>query len=217
MSFAFQSEELTARYHVPGFEAWLVDADMTPAYRMHRLVLQVLQRRRPGIRWVLKSPVHLHVLPTLFETYPDARVAITHRDPTRLLASLTSLIANLRFSHSDEVDVEAIAAAHLRRYTATFERLVDWSEAGRLPEEQLHHGYFRDFVDRPLETVRGLYDRFGMEWTPATEAALSAALDANPADRHGAHVYSADDLGEEPERLRERFARYRAHFGLDDG
>lgn len=52
---------------------------------------------------------------------------------------------------------------------------------------------------------------------PATDAALSAALDMNRADRHGAHVYSVGDLREAPERLRARFARDRACFGLDDG
>ena len=213
MSFAFQSEELTARYHVPSFEAWLVDSDMTPAYRMHRLVLQVLQRRRPGTRWVLKSPVHLHVLPTLFETYPDARVAITHRDPTQLLASLTSLIANLRWAYSDRVDPKEIAGSHVRRYAATFDRLVDWTEAGRLPEAQLHHSQFRDFLDAPLDTVQRLYARFGLDWSEATEKALGHALSANPADRHGSHVYSQDDLGEPLERLQGRFARYQARCG----
>ncbi|NJK46588.1 MAG: hypothetical protein HC933_22150 [Pleurocapsa sp. SU_196_0] len=47
MSFSFRSEEFTARFHVPSYEAWLFgEADLTPAYAMHRLVLQILQRRR---------------------------------------------------------------------------------------------------------------------------------------------------------------------------
>ena len=33
-----------------------------PTTTMHRLVLQILQRRMPTDRWVLKSPVHLHNL-----------------------------------------------------------------------------------------------------------------------------------------------------------
>ena len=39
----------------------------------------------PRTRWVQKAPSHLSRLPVLFETYPDARVVITHRDPLRLL------------------------------------------------------------------------------------------------------------------------------------
>ena len=65
MSFAFRSEEFISRYHTPSYIDWLQSCDMTPAYEMHRLVLQVLQRRLPTDRWVLKSPVHLHNLPVL--------------------------------------------------------------------------------------------------------------------------------------------------------
>jgi len=215
MSFAFQSEELTARYSVPSFERWLVGSDMSPAYRMHRLVLQILQRRQEQTAWVLKSPVHLHDLPTLFEIYPDARVAVTHRDPLTLLASLTSLIANLRWAHSDHVDAAAIAGAHVERYRATFERLVDWTEEKRLPLEQIHHSHFADFRRAPIETVRRLYTQFGVETSEATEDAMRKALSANPSDRHGTHAYSQDDLGTDPTRLRTEFTRYQARFDVE--
>ena len=212
MSFAFQSEEFTARYGVPTFERFLESRDASAAYRMHRLVLQVLQRRRPGTRWVLKSPVHLHELPTLFDTYPDARVAITHRDPLTLLASLTSLIANLRFAHSDHVDPVAIASAHVRRYRKTFDQLVDRVDSGRLPADQIHHGHFADFRSHPIETVQALYERFDLAWDPSSEAAMRTALSKNPADRHGEHLYSQADLGADPLRLRRDFARYQERF-----
>ncbi len=208
MSFALQSEEFTARYAVPSYERWLVASDMTPAYRMHRLVLQVLQRRQPTAQWVLKSPVHLHALSTLFATYPDARVAVTHRDPATLLASLTSLIANLRWAHSDRVDAEAIARAHRERYRASFERLVDWTESGALPTERMHHSRFVDFQRDALAVVRGLYERFGLAWTLDVETAMRAALGDNPADRHGRHAYDREEPGDAV------FARYQARFDV---
>ncbi|MDJ0847966.1 MAG: sulfotransferase [Myxococcota bacterium] len=214
MSFAFQSEEFTARYAVPHYERWLVSSDMSPAYRLHRLVLQVLQRRRPGTKWVLKSPVHLHALPTLFETYPDARVAVTHRDPLTLLASLTSLIANLRWAHSDAVDADEIARSHVRRYQATLERLVDWTESSALPSRQLHHSRFVDFQQDALAVVRGLYDRFGLAWSPDAERAMCEALDDHPADAHGRHAYRRNALGADPAALRPAFARYQARFDV---
>ena len=211
-TFAFQSEELTARFHVPTFERFLEAEDMRDAYRMHRLVLQVLQRGHGPTDWVLKSPVHLHALPTLFETYPDARVAVTHRDPLTLLASLTSLIANLRWAHSDHVDPGSIAASHLRRYEQTFERLVDWTAQGTLPADRVHHSHFRDFLHAPIETARGLYASFDRPFTEGTATALQSALDANPREKHGTHSYTQDDLGAPPATLRPRFARYQQAF-----
>jgi hypothetical protein len=213
-SFAFQSEEFTARFSVPSFETWLAASDMSDAYRMHKLVLQMLQRGHPETAWVLKSPVHLHDLPTLFATYPDARVAITHRDPLTLLSSLTSLIAALRWSHSDRVDPDAIAAAHVRRYAETFDRLVDWTEHDKIPASQIHHSLFGDFQETPIESVHALYTRFGIDWTDTAQHAMKNALVTNAVDRHGEHQYSRDALGEDPAILRERFARYQATFSV---
>ncbi len=213
-SFAFHSEELTARFDVPSFDAWLQAQDPGDAYRMHRLVLQVLQRGHGPTAWVLKSPVHLHALPSLFETYPDARVAITHRDPARLLASLTSLIANLRWAHSDRVSPVAIGRAHVDRYARSFDRLVDWTEAGALPADAIHHSHYADFEQSPIETMRALYARFDLAIPPALERDWRAALEAPKAGGEAGHRYSLDDLGEPPEALSARFARYRAAFGI---
>jgi len=47
MSFTFRSEEFVSRYSTTRYIDWLGTCDMTPAYEMHRLVLQILQRRQP--------------------------------------------------------------------------------------------------------------------------------------------------------------------------
>ena len=214
MSFAFQSEEFTARYSIPSFERWLVASDMTPAYEMHRLVLQVLQRRTSDTRWVLKSPVHLHSLPTLFATYPDARVAVTHRDPVTLLASLTSLIANLRWAHSDRVDVREIVDAHVARYRTTFDRLVEWTDGDVLPAPQMHHSQFADFGTDPLGTVGALYERFGLDLAPEAEEAMRRTLSADRTDAKGAHAYERALPGHALSELREGFAAYQTRFGV---
>lgn len=211
MSFAFLSEEFTARYHVPSFEAWLETCDMAPAYRMHRIVLQILQRRTGASAWVLKSPIHLRSLPTLFDVYPDAQVAVTHRDPLRMLASVTSLIATLRHAHSDTVDFEALGSVHALRYGRIFDDLVDWTERERLPEGQLHHSRHADFLDDPLPVVRDLYRRFDRRWD---EARVSASLARRTATGPGVHEYRFDDLGLDAEALRARYARYQRAFAV---
>jgi len=211
MSFTFLSEEFTARYHVPSFEAWLAGCDMTPAYRMHRLVLQVLQRRCGASSWVLKSPVHLRSLPTLFDVYPDAQVAVTHRDPLRVLASLTSLIAVLRYAHSDTVDFEALGGAHARRYRRIFDDLVDWTEKKRVPEGQLHHIRHGDFLDDPVAVVQDLYRRFDRRWD---EERFSANLASRVGSEPGGHEYRFDDLGLDAEVERAHYERYQRAFAV---
>lgn len=211
MSFAFLSEEFTARCHVPSYRAWLARQDMTPAYRMHRLVLQVLQRRTGRAAWILKSPVHQQTLPILFETYPDAEVAITHRDPLTVLASVTSLIATLRHAHSDRVDFGQIGAEHAEQYRRTFDDLVDWTELGSLPEDRIHHSRYARFLDDPIAVVRELYARFGR---PLDEGRLAAFHASRPREGHGGHAYRFEDLGLDRDEQRARFARYQSRFEI---
>ena len=214
MSFALQSEEFTARYHVPSYATWLETSDMTPAYRMHRLVLQTLQRRARGTAWVLKSPVHLHALGTLFETYPDARVALTHRDPLRVLGSLTSLIANLRYAHSDRVDADEIAAGHHTRYRRSFRELVRLHDENELPAAQLHHSQFADFQTRPLEVAKELYGRFGMKLEASAQDAMRQVLEASPRHGKGEHRYAIPQVEDSAEAARACYAEYQARFSV---
>jgi hypothetical protein len=216
MSFTFRSEEFTSRYRVPTFAAWLARCDMRPAYDSHRLVLQILQRRWEPLRWTLKSPVHLHALPTLLSVYPDARIVITHRDPLTVLSSVTSLIATLRWAHSDTVDYAEIARANARMYHADLDGLVDACEDGTLDPCRVHHVRYAEFMGNPLATVREIYDAGGRELSPTAAARMTAYLERRPQGMHGPHVYAFDDLGLDRAAERARFARYKDAFGVPD-
>jgi hypothetical protein len=204
MSYAFRSEEFVARYHVPSYERWLEHCDMTPAYDAHRLVLQVLQSRwpRPRPRWVLKSPVHLQSLGALWTAYPDATVVVTHRDPLAVLASVTSLVANLRWAHSDDVDVAEIGRYHARLYGRSLTALADGVDV----TGPVHHVHYRDLTRDPLATVARLYGALG--WSlPHLEVA--------PRDDHGGHDYDLADAGLDPATERTRFRHYCDTFDVE--
>jgi hypothetical protein len=205
MSLAFRSEEFVSRYDIPSYTDWLLVSDMTPAYEMHKLVLQVLQRRAPARRLVLKSPVHLHSLPVLFAAYPDTSVVVTHRDPLAVLGSVTSLLATLRWAHSDRVDVDAIAAYHAARYSADLDALVDLE----LPSGRVDHVRYADFVHDGPTVVKAVYNAIDLPYTDAVDRAVRDRLGERPA---GEHYYSFDFASERP-----RFARYCAHFGIEAG
>lgn len=209
MSFELLSEELTARYDVPGFVSWFQQADMRPAYERHRLVLQILQRRTGRAHWVLKSPVHLHNLDALLAVYPDARLAFTHRDPLEVLASATSLVANLRWVFSDHVDHAALGRYHVDLFGRSLDSLVDRALPG-----PVSHGRYVDFLERPVETVRGVYEALGLPWSPELAERMTSHLTARPQGHHGEHRYDLDDLGLDRAELEATFARYISHFGV---
>jgi hypothetical protein len=216
MSFAFRSEEFTARYHVPSYVDWYERCDLRPAYESHRLVLQVLQRRFRGVHWVLKSPVHLSALPTLLAVYPDARLVITHRDPLTVLASLTSLVATLRWAHSDHVDFAEVGRYHERMWTAALDDLVTASTDGTLDPRRVHHVHYARFMQDEIGTVGEVYAALGQTLPDDTARAMRDYLAGRPKDQHGAHEYSFADLRLDPGQERERFARYQRQFAVPE-
>ena len=216
MSFAFRSEEFTARYHVPSYVDWLQQCDMRPAYEMHRLVLQVLQRRMPRRRWVLKSPVHLHSLPTLLAVYPDARLAITHRDPLTVLPSVTSLVATLRLAHSDHVDFAEIGHYHAALYQRSLDGLVTLANGGVPDPARTYHGQYADFLNDPIGAVDKLYTHLGRTLDDDVSGRIRRYLEAKPQGHHGVHRYSFDDLGLDRDAERSRYERYLSYFGVPD-
>jgi hypothetical protein len=50
--------------------------------------------------------------------------------------------------------------------------------------------------------------------TPAARAALERQVRERPQHRHGVHRYAPEDFGFRREELDERYAAYRAHFGV---
>jgi hypothetical protein len=173
----------------------------------------VLQRRTSPARWVLKSPVHLHSLPTVLAVYPDALVVVTHRDPLMVLGSATSLVANLRWVHSDTVDFAAIGRELAARYAATLDRLVDLDVELR-GTGRLQHVHYRDVASDVVGVMGPLYAALGLPMSDDTLARMRSEIAARPKDKHGAHEYSFDDVGLDREEQRARFARYCAHFGV---
>ena len=82
----FLSDQWSGCHVVPTYDAHLRRADHRDAYRFHRKVLQTLQQRARGRRWVLKAPSHLGQLRALFAVYPEARIVHIHRDPLEVPA-----------------------------------------------------------------------------------------------------------------------------------
>lgn len=214
MSFAFRSEEFISRYNTPSYIKWLQGCDMRPAYEMHRLVLQILQRRMPTQKWILKSPVHLHNLPVLLGVYPDAQLVITHRDPLAILGSVTSLIATLRWAHSDDVDTRVIGRYHADLYWRDLDGLVDLIDGDHLPHERIAHGSFVEFNRDGVGVVERMYEQLGIDLPSEVRVAMTDALAGSPREKHGDHSWSFEWLGLDDEEQRTRFQRYSTRFDV---
>jgi Sulfotransferase family len=212
MSQDFKSLSWEAIANVPAYGRWLLGTDQRSAYEYHRLTLQVLQSGGVRGRWTLKSPHHAIALDALTAIYPDARLVVLHRDPVVLCASVCSLIQTLSGTFTD-VDHTAYIAEH---WTAMLDESIRRIDAFRAvhPEWPILDVQYADLVQRPLETVAGMYSSLGLTLDEKAGAAISAYIDAHPKGRFGVHEYDLADLGLDGVHLAERFAAYVEHYGI---
>ncbi len=213
----FRSMIFPIQYRVPSYNRWLLhDADLAPAYRWHRRYLQHLQSRHPARQWLLKSPAHLWHLDALAGEYPDAIVVQTHRDPLKVIASVSALAAHLRRMASDESSIAEAAAEYAEDIFVGLDRGVDARDRGTFPPSQIVDVHFAEFVADPLASIEQLYAALGRERTNQTEERMRSFLASNPGDGGGGGTrYRFADTGLDPDALRERAAPYQQRFGVE--
>ena len=99
----FMSIQFHTTHDVRSYEDWFERDSQDLRYDFHAIVLQHLQAKRPGTRWVLKAPGHLFGSDALLRRYPECE---DRSDPPRSAAR-------------DGVDGESChrAAARIQRST----------------------------------------------------------------------------------------------------
>jgi hypothetical protein len=211
----YRSMIFPTQYRVPSYARWLLDeADMTSAYDWHRTFLQHLQSQHPTNRWVVKSPGHIWCLSALVDAYPDALLVQTHRDPLRIIASVSSLVAMLRSLASNDTSIPAAAPEFGDYILDGLDRSVTAREDGTIAPDRVVDTNFDAFMADPFATIGTIYDRLGLELTDDTVKRMRAFLDDHPQDKYGKHEYTWADTGLDEGEWRERAQRYQDYFAV---
>lgn len=209
----FSSYELEWIATVPRWRDYYLAHDQTPHYSYMRLVLQALQWMRGPDRWILKSPQHLEQLGPLIETFPDATVVLTHRDPVSVIQSAITMLTYGDRVRRRRVDPAAVAGYWIDRIEKLLRACV--RDRDRLPADRSLDVVFHEFMADDVATVAKIYEIAGLEMTRAARSELDAYMKANPRGKHGQIVYDLKgDFGVDPDRLRERFRFYFERFPI---
>lgn len=213
----FRSMQLSLQFEVPDYNRWLLhEADMAPAYRWHHRFLQHLQSEHMSDRWLLKSPAHLWQLDVLLAEYPDAIVIQNHRDPLKVIASISALGASLREMTTDSFDVRTLAAQYGEDIMVGLERAMAVRRSGAFAPGQVIDVRYQDFRVDLLGTVRSIYDQLGLELGDESAARMQAHLDAHPGDAaNSLRRYSFADTGLDEAEFREQARDYQEFFGIE--
>jgi hypothetical protein len=212
----FRSMIFPTQYDIPGYDRWLLhEADMAPAYRWHRTFLQHLQSRHEGDRWLLKSPAHMWCLGALLDEYPDALIVQTHRDPVRVISSISALVALLRSMASDHSSVARAAGQYADDILLGLERSVEARRDGTVPADQVVDVQFHQFMADPFATIGAVYDALGLTFTAEAESNMRTFLATHPGDGGGGGSrYTFAETGLDADDLRERGREYQEYFGV---
>jgi hypothetical protein len=202
---------------VPSYFAWFDRCDMRQALQYHKLCLQLLQSRAPG-RWVLKATSHTLYLDALFETYPDARVVVPHRDPARSVPSMAGLSCSCKPELLSEGYDEAACRAFygpfwMNEYRTMVDRMMAFRDAW--PDANVYDLRYGDFVRDPIGSVREIYAHFGDELGPDVIERMERYLGTHPEGRFGSHHYSAEKFGLSDSQLAACFTHYNERYGLE--
>ncbi len=215
MANSFISDHVASLHQAPEYGAWYTTADMHPAYAYHRTLLKILQWKNPRGHWLLKAPAHQNHLDILLETYPDARIIQTHRDPIKCMASTTSLMGCLFYMRSDlPFDSDAFEDIMQGEATALrLEHVMEQRDAGIIPEARICDSRFQDLMDDPIACVEQIYRHFDLSLTPRARQRMEEYLANKPREKFGVHRYT---VGEDEISERRFFRKYQETYDVPD-
>jgi hypothetical protein len=212
MGMSYRTVHFDGFARVPSYLAWVIDTDMRETYRYHRRVLRLLQWHCPPTLWHLKTPVHMFALDALIEAYPNARFLWSHRDPTKVLGSVCSLIHYTRSWSSDRDDPVELGAEELDRWWVAVRRAMEFRD--RVGDGRFADVSFADLQSDPLTALADGLTQIGLPFDERSRAAVLQWATTHEPGSHGTHSYELSDFGLEPDQIRERFAPYYDAFDI---
>ncbi len=199
-----------------------MEVDMAETYAFEKRLLQVLQHadetRSPAPRnWLLKTPGHLMTIDLVFETFPDAWIVMTHRDPAKTMPSTVSTTAIVQWMRMDSVDAPMLARMIGSVFSAALDSVSERRARGDLPERFVDI-HFQDLLKDPVETLRRAYDTMGRVFNRGHEERIRHYLAEKPRGKFGVHRYTPEEWGFTKEEIRKNLSGYieREKIRLED-
>lgn len=208
-AFAFDGVQLGFEIMLEPYRSWILARDAEPMYAYQKKQMQMLNWRMPGQQWMLKAPAHMHSLDAILKVFPDARFVWCHRDPQKVVPSISSMnrvVMDMYLGDYSHLDAGEIGRAVMEWYAQSLEKGLALRE--QLPAERFTDCSQQEFVDDPLGVVQRVYDAFELDLSPSSREVLASHVRANPKGKHGKHEYALADYGLTRELIAERFAFY---------
>ena len=207
----FSSYMIEWQGRVPRWQQHYFDRDQAPHYRYAKKVLQAMTWYQGPNRWVMKSPPNMENLIPLFDTYPDATVVITHRDPVAVIQSTVTMMAYWDRIRRNEHDMGALADQWIYRIEKLLQACV--RDRDKVPDKQVIDVMFHEYMADQRSTVDHVLARAKLPITAAAEQAIENYLQEKPRGKLGRVIYDLKGhFGVDVAALRRRFQFYYDRF-----
>ncbi len=200
---------------LPAWRDYYRSHDQEPHYAYLRLQLQAMQHQGDGRRWLLKSPQHLEQLPVLDRVLPGATIVVTHRDPVHIATSMATMIAYADRMFRYPAAPQRVGAVWADRLASMLDDLL--RDRDELTQTASIDVRFEDFLADQVGTVAEILALAGEEFTDDARAGVADYLTSHERGHLGRVAYRPEQVGHDPEELRQRFARYAERFLADGG
>jgi hypothetical protein len=193
------------------------DTNKDFVYEYHKIFMQMLNSvDAPQSYWLLKTPYHIFNLDTMLRHYPSASLIMTHRRLDDVLPSSIRLglaFASVYFDnskHDAAIDRQMVVERRLRATDVQIKRIVKFRRAH--PRVSVFDVLYDDLIAAPIDTVRRIYDHFGLAWTEEFEQAMRVWLRDNPQGKQGRNTYTLEEFGLTHDEIEQQYEDYNRMF-----
>ena len=208
-SYGFGGVQLGFEIMLEPYRSWFLEQDLRPLYDFHKRMLQLLNWRNPGQRWVLKAPAHMWAIDTIMDLFPDARFVWCHRQPAPVVASINSMnreVMRMYAGDTSHLSRADIGHSVMEWYAMSLDRGLTSRELH--PADRFVDCSQEEIASAPMSVVERIYSSFGFELGAEGRASIQGYVDANPKGKHGKHNYDLESFGLSEAEVAERFDFY---------
>jgi hypothetical protein len=189
------------------------------AYDYYKQVLQLLSycqgeagsanNSKEPRRWMLKSPMHMFMIPQIAHAFPDAKIILTHRHPVSAVPSMCSLVKSLhQLYYENESRDDRLIGKEIARISGDL--LADCNK--QIAEAGFEHAdsVYEDLIKDPIQAIRKIYQTFNWPFTVEYEKILREFLEDDSKKRESQkknrnadklHSYTPEEFGLTAETL----------------
>ena len=203
-----------AQWMIPSYAKWSDETDPRPAYEQMARLLRLVSwtQSESSLRpWILKTPQYMLDLDTVIDTFPDARLIFTHRDPLAVVGSAASLAWNQTILYSDEADAHEMGELWLAKTRRQIENMRAARE--RLDADRKIDVHYEEMESDWEGTMARIYRFLGMDIAPALPA-MHAYVERAAMHKRRPHKYSLSEFGLTEDDVMAELGDYVRTYGI---